>query len=107
MPDTTPVADVWRGRVLHFLDDHRAEIVGDLADLVRIPTVSGSDEEAAIQNQLARRLSGWGLDVDAWEIPLDETLAEPDFPGVEVDRHEGWGVVARVPGRGDGSTFML
>ncbi len=37
----------------------------------------------------------------------DETLAQPDFPGVEVDRREGWGVVGRLPGDGGGPSLML
>lgn len=99
--------DVTHQRVLDFVDDHRAEIVGDLGELVRVPSVSGSDDEVAIQHVLADRLTASGLDVDTWSISLDETLAEPDFPGVEVDRREGWGVVARLPGRGDGPSLML
>ena len=33
--------------------------------------------------------------------------AHPDFPGVEVDRQEAWGLVARLPGTGDGPALML
>jgi acetylornithine deacetylase/succinyl-diaminopimelate desuccinylase-like protein len=31
-----------REKVLDFVDDHRAEIVEDLADLIRVPSISGS-----------------------------------------------------------------
>ena len=75
-------------------------MVTDLAGLVRMPSVSGSDNEIAIQHLLSDRMVNMDLDVDAWQIPLDETLAEPGFPGVEVDRSEAWGVVGRVVGRG-------
>ena len=92
-----------RSLVLQFVDDHAAEIVAELAELVRIPSVSGSDEENAIQHLLAARMAEIGMDVDTWPIPLDETLAEPDFPGVEVERREAWGVVGRLPGRGGGA----
>jgi acetylornithine deacetylase len=102
----TRQADVGQRRLLDFIDEHRAAIVDDLAELVRIPTVSGSDEEGAVQHQLAARLAALGLDVDVWEIPLDETLAQPDFPGVEVERRQGWGVVGRLPG-GAGPSLML
>ena len=51
---------------------------------------------------LAGRLTDLGLEVDSWEIALAETLAGEDFPGVEVDRTEGWGTVGRLSGRGDG-----
>ena len=31
-------------------------------------------------------------------MPLAELLAAPDFPGVEVERDEAWGLVGRLPG---------
>jgi acetylornithine deacetylase len=43
-----------------------------------------------------------GLDVDHWQLPLAQLIAEPDFPGVEVDRDEPWGLVGRLPGRAAG-----
>ncbi len=100
MPSTTD-------RVLQYLDDHAAEIVVELAELVRIPSVSGSDEENTVQHLLAARMAEIGMDVDAWQIPLDATLAEPDFPGVEVERREAWGVVGRLPGRDTGPSLLL
>jgi hypothetical protein len=104
---TLPDHDTWRSRLLNYVDEHAREIVADLAGLVRMPSVSGSDNEIAIQHVLADRMSTMDLDVDAWQISLEETLAEPDFPGVEVDRSEAWGVVGRVAGRGSGPPLML
>src|SRR5215207_7848581 len=60
-----------------------------------------------IQHLLSDRMVNMDLDVDTWEIQLDETFAERDFPGVEVDRAEAWGVVGRVAGRGNGPSLML
>ena len=99
----SPTDSVWRDRVLGYLDEHRGDIVADLVDLVRIPSISGTDEENEIQHVLAGRLTDLGLEVDSWQIPLAETLAGEDFPGVEVDRTEGWGTVGRLSGRGDGA----
>ena len=90
---------VWRDRVLGYLDEHRGDIVADLVDLVQIPSISGTDEENEIQHVLAGRLTDLGLEVDGWQIPLAETLAGEDFPGVEVDRTEGWGTVGRLAGQ--------
>lgn len=98
---------VWRDRVLGYLDEHRSEIVADLVELVRIPSISGTDEENEIQHVLAGRLTELGLEVDSWPIPLAETLAAEDFPGVEVERGEGWGTVGRRAGRGDGAGRSL
>ena len=102
-----PDYDTWRSRLLNYVDEHATEIISDLAGLVRIPSVSGSDNEIDIQHLLSDRMSTMDLDVDTWQIALDETLAEPDFPGVEVDRSEAWGVVGRAPGHGSGPSLML
>ena len=88
-----PAARVWRVRLLDYLDGHAADMVADLAGLVRVPSISGTAEENAIQDVLSARLAGDGLDVDAWPIPMAETLAAGDFPGVEVQRAEAWGTV--------------
>lgn len=99
--------DTWRSRLLDYVDEHATQIVADLAGLVRVPSVSGSDHEIGIQQLLSDRMIAMDLDVDTWQIPLEETLAEPDFPGVEVDRSEAWGVVGRAAGRGSGPSLML
>ena len=103
----TPQQYVWRDRVLGYLDEHASDIVHDLASLIRIPTISGSDEEIEIQHLLASRLSRQDLDVDTWPLPVAELLTEPDFPGVEVDRRDAWGVVGRLNGRDGGPSLML
>lgn len=94
-------------RVLEVIDDHAGQIIDALRDLVRRPSVSGSDEENAIQAVLARQLSGMGLDVDHWPIPLAEVMAADGFPGAEVTRREAWGLVACVRGTGGGRSLML
>jgi acetylornithine deacetylase len=99
--------DTWRSRLLEYVDEHATQIVADLAALVRVPSVSGSDHEIGIQHLLSDRMIAMDLDVHTWQIPLEETLAEPDFPGVEVDRSEAWGVVGRVAGGGSGPSLML
>ena len=104
---TSRKRDTWRFRLLNYVDEHATQIVEDLAELVRMPSVSGSDNEIGIQHLLSDRMITMNLDVDTWQIPLEETLAEPDFPGVEVDRSEAWGVVGRIAGRGTGPSLML
>jgi acetylornithine deacetylase len=94
-------------RVLEAVDARAAAIVADAAALVRRPSVSGTDGEHEAQAWLARRLADAGHEVDHWPLPLDELTAHPDFPGMEVDRLEAWGLVARSPGAGDGPTLML
>jgi acetylornithine deacetylase/succinyl-diaminopimelate desuccinylase-like protein len=98
---------LWRKRVLDYIDDHAAQIVTSLSDLIRLPSVSGSDEENLIQDLLASELERSELQVDRWQIDLAEVLAADDFPGVEVHRNEAWGVVGRLEGRSDGPSLML
>lgn len=97
----------WHGRVLDAVDADREAMVALLARLVREPSVGGTDEENSAQALLAGVMTGDGLDVDHWQVPLEETLAAPGFPGVEVDRREAWGLVGRLPGSGDGPALML
>ena len=82
-------------------------LLDELAALVRIPSVSGTDAENEAQAHLAGRLAHAGLDVDYWPIDLAALRAHSDFPGMEVDRREAWGLVGRLPGAGDGATLML
>jgi acetylornithine deacetylase len=96
-----------RARVLQAVDDSRAALLGDLAALLRIPSVGGSAAENEIQRLLADRWRAEGLDVDLFDIDPQALAAEPDFPGMEVDRTAGVGVVARLAGVGDGPTLLL
>ncbi len=97
----------WRARVLQHLDEHAPEMLVALGDLVRIPSVTGTSVENDGQAEMARRLTADGFDIDYWQIDLDEIQAEDDFPGMEVERDEAWGLVARLPGRGGGRSLML
>ncbi|WP_375432584.1 ArgE/DapE family deacylase [uncultured Friedmanniella sp.] len=107
-PDTRSAnAEMWRSRVLDHLDLHAADVVQLLAELVRIPSVSGSDAENDIQAHLAGHLERAALEVDHWSVPLPETLAAPSFPGVETVRSEAWGLVGRLPGRRPGAAPSL
>ena len=103
----TGEAALWKKRVLDYIEDHTTQIVASLSDLVRLPSVSGSDEENLIQDVLASELDRSGLQVDRWQIDLAEMLAADDFPGVEVQRNEAWGVVGRLEGRSNGPSLML
>jgi acetylornithine deacetylase len=100
-------ADKWRVRVLNFIDERSIDIVTSLRELVRIPSISGSDAENEIQAILAPELTSFGLDVDHWQIPLSAFLDAADFPGVEVQREQAWGLVGVRHGQGDGTSLMF
>ena len=97
----------WTARVLDEVDAAAPAAVARLGELVRVPSLGGADAECDIQAMLATELGVAGLEVDHWPIPLEALLAEPDFPGVEVDRFEAWGLVGRLPGSGDGPSLLL
>ena len=96
-------------RVLDLLDEGLTASTAALADLVAIPSIGGTDAENDAIHHMARWMASIGLTVDHWQVPLDELFARPDFPGVEVDRREAWGVVGRLPGSGsdDARSLML
>lgn len=95
-------------RVLQVVDDGMTAAVAALTRLVGIPSVSGADDENEAIHHMSRWMRAIGLDVDHWQVPLDEMLARPDFPGVEVERHEAWGAVGRLPGTaGDGARRLM
>jgi acetylornithine deacetylase len=96
-----------RARVLDAVAADAERMLALLRDLVRVPSIGGSDEEVSIQHTLARAFEAEGLEVDLWPLPLDELNADPDFPGVEVARREAWGLVGRLSGRGGGRSLML
>src|ERR1700754_3837090 len=93
-------------RVLSEIDAMADELVEQTAALVRIPSVGGTAAENDAQSHVARLLAEEGLDVDHWRLDLDALAADPEFPGVEVERDEAWGLVGRQhgTGRGDGPT---
>jgi acetylornithine deacetylase len=81
-------------RVLDTLNEQA--LVDELRQLVRLPTVTGTDAESDLQHTLAARYGSWGLDVDAWKLDLDALRADPRYPGTEAERTEGYGLVAQT-----------
>ena len=94
MPDGSDAA----AAVLDAVDELRDTQLELLVELVRRPSVSGTDGENEAQATIAEVLRRGGLDVDHWQIDLPTLTADPDFPGMEVDRDEAWGVVGRFAG---------
>jgi len=98
----------WRALVLEEVDAGTPELFALLAELVATPSIGGAEAEDAIQGRLAAELASEGLDVDHWELPLDELMAADDFPGVEVERSRASGLVGRLAGTDPGApTLML
>ena len=99
--------DAVAARVLDRVDALRDEMMPVVAELVRVPSISGTDAEHDAQAFMAERAGAARLDVDHWSIDLDAVTADPSFPGMEVERGEAWGMVGRLAGAGDGASLML
>ena len=94
-------------QVLDAVTELADPLLDELATLIGIPSVSGTDAENEAQAHVARRFADAGLDVDHWPVDLPALTTHPDFPGMEVERTEAWGLVGRLPGVGQGPTLML
>jgi len=84
--------------VLAAVDARQDETLDLLDRLVRIPSTGGSAAESEIQHVVADVLHTDGFDVELWPLDLAELTADPGFPGMEVERHEAYGVVATLSG---------
>ncbi len=73
-------------------------LVDSLVELVRIPSIGGSDAELEVQELFAARLAQLGADVDRWDIDLAELREDPWYPGEEVHRDAAVGVVGTTGG---------
>ncbi len=91
--------------VLDVLDEQA--LVESVAQLVRIPSLGGSDAEIEVQEVTARMLGDLDAEVDRWDIDLDELAADPGFPGVEVSRSGAVGVVGTSGSREGGAPALV
>jgi acetylornithine deacetylase len=85
--------------VLGHLDE--AVLVESLMEMVRIPSMGGTDAEVEVQEHAAAMLRDLDTEVDRWDIDLAELGRDPWFPGVEVEREHAVGVVGTMPGQAD------
>lgn len=89
-------------RALEAVD--RAGIVEATRRLVRIPSWDGNETPA--QEAAAELMTASGLDVDLWEIDLDELKGHPECAW-EIERDRALGLVGSLPGSGEGPTLLL
>jgi acetylornithine deacetylase len=99
-----PTADPAVAAALAAVDP--ARVTALLQQLVRLPSVTGSDAESEAQHVLAGVLDRAGLEVDLWPVDLPTLTADPEFPGMEAPRSEAWGLVGSTGGD-DGPELVL
>ncbi|EFO80956.1 acetylornithine deacetylase or succinyl-diaminopimelate desuccinylase [Oscillochloris trichoides DG-6] len=81
-------------------------LIAYLSELVAIPSLGGSPEENLAQEHVAAQLTRMGFEVDSWQIDLPTVQAHPACSW-EVAREAALGVVATLPGAGDGPSLLL
>jgi acetylornithine deacetylase len=77
-----------------------------LSELIKIPSVTGTDAESTAQHWFADRMRETGLETDLWQIDLPVVTSAPDFPGLEAPREDAWGLVGSWGGS-DGPSLVL
>jgi acetylornithine deacetylase len=75
-----------------------------LAELIRIPSVTGGEE--AVQDAVAAHLSGVGIGPEIIDTDPEAAAADPDWPGAEMPRQSLRTVVGRI-GRPGGRRLLL
>jgi acetylornithine deacetylase len=81
-------------RILDAIDEEA--LVAELVDLIRVPSITGTDGESDLQHRHAAQLAELGFAVDVWKLDLADLAAHPDYPGTEAARAEGYGVVGTL-----------
>lgn len=71
-------------------------LVAHLVALVQTPSITASDAESQLCHDEARRMEAAGMGVDHWALDLAALHADADFPGTEVPRTEGYGLVGTL-----------
>lgn len=83
------------------------QVVDAVERVVAIASIGGTPAEVTAQEFFAQAWTDDGFDVDTWHLDLPELTHRLDFPGMEVDRCAGLGVLARIPGAGSGPATLL
>ena len=83
------------------------QVVDAVERVTAIPSIGGTPAEITVQEFFAQAWTDDGFDVDTWPLDLPELTGRADFPGMEVDRSAGLGVLARIPGAGPGPATLL
>ncbi|MEM3129715.1 MAG: M20/M25/M40 family metallo-hydrolase, partial [Nitrososphaerota archaeon] len=97
-----------REKLLSTIENKRKEIINFAQKLVRIPSITG--EEGEIQKFIAEKLSNLGLELDVFEIDIEELSKHPFFIPLEEYRESYKNrpnVVGILKGRGNGKSLIL
>jgi acetylornithine deacetylase len=83
----------------------RDRIADDLSALVATPSITG--DEAAVQTEVALRMTTAGLEVDRVDADPVALAADPDYPGIEAPRTNLPIVAGRLGNAASGRRVMI
>jgi acetylornithine deacetylase len=89
-------------RVVNSLD--AGGLVDAIRELVAVPSWNGNETPA--QELMARWMGEAGLEVDLWEVDLDELALHPAY-SAEIPRSRPLGLVGKLPGEAGGPSLIL
>ena len=79
----------------------------ELATLLSIASTGGTTGEQDAQEFMATLMRSAGLEVSTWEMDLETITADPQFPGQEVLREQGLGVLGIWRGSGGAPALLI
>lgn len=92
-------------KVIAYIDTHKEEAFGLLAEMVREPSVQL--HEAGVQQVVVRKLKQLGMEVDVWEPDFDALKKSPYFVSPRTDFAGSPNVVGVLKGQGGGRSIIL
>ncbi|RLI31772.1 acetylornithine deacetylase, partial [Candidatus Bathyarchaeota archaeon] len=92
-------------RVLEEIERRRGEIIGFLKRLIRFPSVTG--EELGIQRFIAKTFDDMDLQVDVWELDIDELKKHPAYEPAKIGYEDRPNVVGVYKGRRGGRSLLF
>ncbi|MCL6430943.1 MAG: M20/M25/M40 family metallo-hydrolase, partial [Anaerolineae bacterium] len=99
------VTSIIEERVVSEVERGEGQIIDDLKELVRIPSVVG--QEGSCQEALRRKLAALGLAVTAFEADPEEVRRHPAYVSVPWGYRGRPNVVGRLQGSGGGRSLVL
>jgi acetylornithine deacetylase len=92
-------------QVLAYLEENAQDTVRLLQELVRFPSVTGS--EGLIQGYISERLRSLGLQVEQWETDVDLIKDHPGFLPVKLSYEGRPNVIGTYRGTGGGRSLLF
>ena len=82
-------------------------IIENLTKLLSIASMGGSPAEQQAQQFMVTLMRDAGLEVNTWDMDLAAITANPEFPGQEVERERGLGVLGIWRGTGSKPALLI